>query len=125
MWNLKVKPTVTHFQSCTNRTMKPSRPHIWEMSGVPVHVYFFCHYPSLVHGSAASCRKSRQREAFPPVLLFFFSESILGRFQFGSKTCHPAEVNKAEQKGGHCVRSRERPFPGPSRVLWTCFDSSG
>ena len=71
-----------------NRTMKRSGQHMWEMSEFLFES--FRHFPSLDHSSAASCRKTQQREEFPPV----FEKSYPHRVSAWMKTRHPAGVNK-------------------------------
>lgn len=89
--------------SAVNRTMSP----LGSISGKCLEFLFmsFRHFPSLVHSSAASCRKSRQREAFPPVL----QNPSLAGFSLRGK---PATLQRSTKvRGGHCGSREKRALP--------------
>lgn len=92
-----MKPTVTHFQSYTNRTMKPSGPHIWEMSGVPVHVF-----SSLSKFSSRLCCFLQEKPAERGIsasFLFFFQNPSSAGFSLGEKPATPQRSTKLSRRG--------------------------
>lgn len=101
--------------SAVNRTMSP----LGSISGKCLEFLFmsFRHFPSLVHSSAASCRKSRQREAFPPVL----QNPSLAGFSLRGK---PATLQRSTKvRGGSLWKQGEEGSSQVGYVLWACFDS--
>lgn len=106
-----------------NRTMKPSRQHFWEVSGVPVHVLSsFSNYRSQL------CSFPQEKPAERGISSSFSKNPASVDFSSGLKTRHPAEVSKGRPTSRLLVtvsaRSAKVPVPELPEVLWTCFDSS-
>lgn len=91
-----------------NRTRKPTGQHLWEMSGVPVHVL-----SSFSKFRSQFCSFPQERPAERGISASFW-KSCLCSFQFGRK---PATLQRSTKVGQHPAvgvtvwAARSRPFP--------------
>lgn len=107
-------PRVTHFQKLTVSTEQWGP--LSSIFGKCLEFLFmsFRHFPSLDHSSVASHRKSRQREAFPPV---FQNPASVG-FSLGENPppCRGQQrLANIQPWGSRCEQREQGPSPGRVR----------